>query len=206
MQSSPAPQAHVDVPPIVLFVDGHRDRLDVFTSCLEEGGLWVATSTVASEAASAAEDLNPDLVVIDADTAGGAASTLVEAIRQPPPLRTVPVILLGSAVDDPAAVDAVMVKPVEPARLLRCAKDLLARARRARTHSQQVIERGRALIAGSATLTAKRERIDAGVEASARRCPACQGPLDWVERGALGGITYDYYRWCLKAADCTATT
>ena len=31
-----------------------------------------------------------------------------------------------------------------------------------------------------------------------RSCPECGGQLEWIERGRIGGTTYDYYRWCLK--------
>lgn len=31
-----------------------------------------------------------------------------------------------------------------------------------------------------------------------RSCPDCGSRLEWIERGRIGGTTYDYYRWCLK--------
>lgn len=31
-----------------------------------------------------------------------------------------------------------------------------------------------------------------------RTCPVCAWPLVWAERGSLGGVEYDYYRWCVN--------
>jgi len=31
-----------------------------------------------------------------------------------------------------------------------------------------------------------------------RLCPACGCSLEWVERGTIGGISFDYFRWCLE--------
>jgi hypothetical protein len=29
--------------------------------------------------------------------------------------------------------------------------------------------------------------------------PQCRSALDWIERGTIGGIEYDYCHWCPKA-------
>ena len=31
-----------------------------------------------------------------------------------------------------------------------------------------------------------------------RACPKCGSALEWLERGTISGVEYDYYRWCLK--------
>ena len=41
------------------------------------------------------------------------------------------------------------------------------------------------------------------------RCPGCSRPLTWIERGRIGGISYEYFHWCpggcgLYCFDCEA--
>lgn len=67
----------LDVPPIVLLVDDHRDSVERYSQSLEEAGFWVATSAVASEAFDVIEDLKPDVIVVDADSAAADGPVLL---------------------------------------------------------------------------------------------------------------------------------
>ena len=192
-----APDVPLDVPPIVLLVDAHRDTVERYSRSFEEGGFWVATSCVASEALDAIEDLKPDVIIVDADAAADDGAVLFDAVKNRLAARAVPLILLSSTGRMPAA-DAVLVKPVVPAALLQCARDLLAHARSVRGKSDEVVGRGRALLQRSSQLRATSERLAGERESRERRCPRCGGRLDWVEQGTIGGIRYDYYRGCVK--------
>lgn len=48
----------------------------------------------------------------------------------------------------------------------------------------------------SARLIAKARDIDERVNLTARGCPSCAQPLQFVETGRIAGSEYDYYHWC----------
>lgn len=70
----------LDVPPIVLLVDDHRDALEQYSESLEAAGFWVATSAVPAEAISAIDDLNPDVLVVDADSTGDTTPSSMPSV------------------------------------------------------------------------------------------------------------------------------
>jgi DNA-binding response OmpR family regulator len=183
------PEHTDDVPPIVLIVDGHLDAIEAYSHCLEEGGLWVAKATMAGEAVAAAEELRPDIIVADLEDDGQPDEDLVGAIRHHRSLERVPIIVLASNEAQGEGADTVLTKPVPPQVLLDRTRELLERSHQIRAHSQRVVSRGAELLERSTQLIARGQR---------RPCPQCGTKLEWVEHGAIGGVAYDYYRWCTR--------
>lgn len=187
-----------ELPPIVLLVDEHRDELERYSRCFEGAGLWVAATAVAPEAVAAAEELNPDIVVADCDAEPAGAAALVEALKRHPSLGSVPFIVMTShAGPVRSAADTVLVKPVSAHLLLYRTRELLSRTRAARGRAKQMIVRSEHAIDRAADAARRGAQLSAASQASRRLCPRCGGGLDWVEQAAVGGVTYDYYRWCL---------
>ena len=193
------------IPPIVLLVDDDRDTLDMYSTHFEREGLWVASATSCANAMTAAAELKPDLIVTDMGGSGGQkGGTIVEAIRDDAMLAETPIIVLsGRDVDAlPGRIvhgaDLVLVKPVLPDALLAQIRALLAKARDLKVRSSAARERTAALIRKSIDLKERADRISEMIETTARPCPSCGTPLEWLERGAVAGVEYDYYRWCEK--------
>jgi len=194
--------ASESVPPIVLFV-GDRDTLDVYLPRFEEAGFWMAGATTPPEAVGAIADLKPDLVVAETDAvAPDAGPDLVGALRHDEAAKEVPIILLTEArcteaTEGMAAqVDLILVKPVPPDALLTRVAELLAWSKTLRARSKKTSARVTCLIDRSNQLLDRGERIKAQTESTNRPCPSCGVLLEWLERGTLGGVEYDYYRWC----------
>jgi CheY-like chemotaxis protein len=177
------------LPPIVLLVEDDRDTLDMYSSYLESAGLWVATATNPVEGQAHARELRPNLLVTDIRFGGEpTGADLVHAIKHDGQTAHIPVMVLsGTAIEDlpvetQREADLVLLKPVMPDELLN---------------------RGQALMEGGGTLRA-RSNADRGREfveklgKRTRACPKCRSPLEWLERGAISGVEYDYYRWCLN--------
>ena len=192
--------AHVEsLPSIVLFVSPHAETLATYAAFFEAAGLWVATARDPVEALAAAQELKPDLVITDEFEA--ADLDLVHALKTTPESKAVPVILLTRRLRGvPAATreqaDLCLETPVLPDALLQNSRTVIGRAR----------SRQDELRAGGPP--PKVEVVRTGDEA-ARRCPGCATQLEWIERGRLYGIEYDYYRWCPKGCglycyDCSA--
>jgi DNA-binding NtrC family response regulator len=190
-----------ELPPIVLLIDSDRAALEAYASCFERAGLWVATTTAAEEAVSSAEDLRPDVIIADADgdTAQGSLDA-IEILKHHRSLSAVPIVLLQPAgAGACASADVTLRKPVPAEFLLQRTRELVAHSRELRGHSNELLGR-------SHLLTDKSKRLVGASDAAARMaegmsrtpCPECASLLEWVERGTIGGITYDYFRWCLK--------
>jgi len=188
-----------DLPPIVLLVDRHRDALERYSRCLEDAGLWVATTSVPDEVVAAAEELKPDIIVADADEAEPArADEIVHTLRQHPALGGVPIIVMTSEPRTQAHADSVLIKPVAPSLLVHRTHELLLRARETRARAAETVEQGSRLVERSSALLAECVRRPGFQRPDQRTCPDCGDRLEWVEQGTVGDITYDYYRWCLK--------
>jgi len=86
---------------------------------------------------------------------------------------------------------------VAPATLLARAQLLLDRADALRERVAGTAQRTAELLARSRKLRETTAALSVTV-AGKRACPGCGGQLEWIERGRIGGTTYDYYRWCLK--------
>jgi hypothetical protein len=169
-RAGPAPH---ELPRIVLLV--HRDphTLEAFAAALESRGMWAATARALDEALDAAEDLEPDAVVVDArcwTTAETAPMVEGLAARAEMGARSVAVLAFDLTATTPIAADALVARirqqldpPHPPTRAVaRRLPDIAAPP----------------------------------AASSSRTCPQCEKPLDWLERRPLNGVQYDYYRWC----------
>jgi DNA-binding response OmpR family regulator len=186
-----------ELPPIVLLVDEHLERLEMYSRCLELAGLWVTTTRVSSEAVAAAEEIKPDIIVADTDGHPGETAQAIIALKHHAALGCVPIIALTSGDGDGTAADAVLVKPVDPSLLLRRTRELLARSAQVRATADEARQRA-AVARNKAALALERStRFATAAAAQTRRCPACGGTLEWIEQAAIGEVIYDYYRWCL---------
>jgi CheY-like chemotaxis protein len=196
-------QSHI--PPIVLLVEDENDTRDMYAVSLEMAGFWVATADDPDAAMDTVKELQPHLIVASI-TFDGRTDGLrfVRAVKAEPATQEIPLVVLSGRPPEDLPRGArdhavlVLLKPVTPDRLA--------------TELRRVLERSRGLRAKSATLSAKTERLlhksaQLRVRADAindslpraRACPTCGARLDWVERGSIGGIEYDYYRWCVNA-------
>lgn len=186
-------------PPIVLLIERHSNQRDRFVRFLEDAGLWVATSLGTADALTAVSELNPDIVVADADVedASGDAE-LIRTLKRQRDLGRVPFILMTSRPETPSPADSVLIKPVQPSLLVQRTRELLARSRRARVRSRDILAAGTRLLERSSARLAQAAAIQSTVPVRERPCPNCGRPLEWVMQDAIGGVTYDYYRWCLE--------
>src|SRR4051812_38644067 len=188
-----------ELPPIVLLIEEDREELDRYSRGLEGEGLWVAAATVPGEAAAVADELRPDLIIVDCDRESRAAvpSDILESLNEHASRHHVPLILLASQAQDGNQQRALL-KPVSVPALVQRTHEVLARSRELRERARQLSLRRGELQERSTRLIEKSVRLAAAQGAGPRPCPECRGLLDWVERGAVGGVTYDYYRWCLN--------
>jgi DNA-binding response OmpR family regulator len=188
------------VPPIVLLVDEDQDTLDRYGRCFEREGLWVAAMTDPDEALRTTAELKPNLIVSEAEFAGRSrVADFIGALEQNTELRHTPLIVLSEASSQvagpPQRGAVVLVKPVDPQALLSRADVLLRTSRELRQRFAVLSAKGQAQIKRAAELVARTDALTERVSAS-RRCPKCLGPLEWIERGAIAGVEYEYYRWC----------
>jgi CheY-like chemotaxis protein len=193
------------LPDIVLLVEDDRDTLEMYSSYLESAGLWVATATNPTEGQSHARELRPNLLVTDIGFGGQLTGVdLVRAIKRDQQTANIPVMVLsGTAVEDLPSdmqdeADLVLLKPVMPDELLNRGKALIGSGAKVRTRSMAARQRTCSLV--DQTL-ATRERCQEFVEKLSkwpRPCPNCASRLEWLERGTIGGVEYDYYHWCLN--------
>jgi len=189
------------IPPIVLLVDSDREMLDQYSRRLEADGLWVAATTSYDELVSSAEELHPDVIIADTDSGGADTDGVrtVEVLKQHRELAATPVVVLVSpaAAGTPNA-DVTLRKPVPPDLLLRRTREVLAYARELRGRSNAIVQKSHTLLERSDRLMERAAAIANDREAGSRACPTCSTSLDWVERGTIGGVTYDYFRWCSR--------
>jgi CheY-like chemotaxis protein len=186
----------LELPAIVLLVDRDRDAIERLTRSFEDAGLWVAATRDPGEAVAAAEELKPDVIVADTDGSDAAdTDDMIAAIKLNPTLERVPIIVVTSAAGSAAPADAVLLKPVPPSFLLERTREVLARARSER--ADDLIRNGHRLDRVSSALLAEEGTSVPDAVGTERPCPECGTWLEWVEQRDIGGISYDYYRWCL---------
>jgi CheY-like chemotaxis protein len=129
-QRPPRPARRVPAPegrlPKVLLVDDYRDALDVWSFFLRSSGYDVFTAASGPEALAHAERYRPDVILLDLQLPGMSGFETARALRATPAAATTPLMAVtgysGTREHDEAmaaGVDAVMVKPVQPAALLQ---------------------------------------------------------------------------------------
>lgn len=192
------------LPPIVLMVDDDAEALQEYSSIFESSGMWVATATQPSEAMDAVDELRPNLIVTDFGGNANSAAELVHTLKSTPTTHDIPVIVLTAPAPAPSVIaearreaDLCLTKPVAPATLLVKAQQMLDKTRSLRERIGSVRQRTAELLVRSRKLRETTAALSATM-ARKRSCPGCGGGLEWIERGRIGGTTYDYYRWCLK--------
>src|SRR5262249_5168347 len=146
-----------------------------------------------------AEELHPDVIVADEGEFAAGSFEAVETLKRHPSLGEIPVVLLrASGATSPSVADVILTKPVPAEFLLPRTREVLAPARELRSRSNDIVSRGHALTERSQRLLGAAEPGAHKGDTVPHACPVCASPLDWVERGKIGGVTYDYFRWCLK--------
>jgi CheY-like chemotaxis protein len=193
------------LPSIVLLVEDDRDTLEMYSSYLESAGLWVATATTPTEGREHARELRPNLLVTDMGFAGEpTGAELVHAIKHDPQTSHIPVMVLsGTPVEDlpeetQREADLVLLKPVVPDVLLLRGQALIAASATLGARSHAAVERAHSLLNKNLTVRQRGRECIESLGRRARACPKCGNSLEWLERGTISGVEYDYYRWCLK--------
>lgn len=73
------------------------------------------------------------------------------------------------------------------------------RSRGLRERAESVRRGAEGLLERSSRLIARADAINAAAADHRRRaCPACGTALEWIERGRIDGLEYDYYHWCAR--------
>lgn len=191
----------MSIPPIVLVVDLEDDTPDAsYEAALEEAGYWVARSSSAEAAVGDILDLRPDVVISDLSSAGSETEALVRTLKTTSAVRAVPLVIVqrADAVVEPLpeldAIDARLAKPVSPPALRNVVERVLVASR--------AVRRRRKLHRAVSPAVAELSTVDEArppereTTSTERECPACGRLLEWVERRIVGGVEYDYFRWC----------
>jgi len=203
MQQTSTVTDTADLPSIILLVEDDPDTRDMYSVYSETQGLWVAGATNPAEAIQAVDELKPDLIVTDLGFDGQPLGLeFVDVLRRHDATAAVPVILLTGRSPDAvpaetrAQADLCLVKPVLPADLAKQVQALLSKARTIRARNESALGKARDLRERSNTLIARSHEITARVNLTARSCPVCAQPLQWIESGSINRRDYDYYHWC----------
>ena len=198
------PEQLNEIPPIVLLVGDDPDARDMYTALLETSGFWVAAAADADTAFSSVSELRPNLILTDiGGSSDGAGRTLdfVETVKLDEGSHGIPVLMLSTRTAEelprpPQNADALLVKPVLPEVLLLRVRELIATSRQLRDRSDVARQKGHALAQQSARLIERSIANAERVDVRNRRCPDCRRMLEWIDRGTIGAIEYDYYGWC----------
>lgn len=116
----------------VLIVDDYPDALDIWTLYLRSLGYEVSTAADGPSAIAQAEQLLPDLIVLDLELPGISGFEAARRLRQNPATEDIPLIAATGyshhrqlAMAREAGFDQVVVKPVEPDKLVEEIERLL---------------------------------------------------------------------------------
>lgn len=182
------------LPSIVLLVDRDAGRLASYTTSFETEGLWVATCSDPLEAIDAVHELRPDLLITNAFD--DVEFDLVDTLKRDAQMRGLPVILLTD--QNPQSTraaklaDLCLQEPISGARLVASSRSLIARSHELRKRSDQTRDRAHKLVMKTG------EVVKRNLQQTIRACPRCGQSLEWIERGRLLGVEYDYYGWCVN--------
>lgn len=125
----PAPAAPRAAPLRILLVEDHQDTAESLALLLEQRGFQVAiANSIAAALARAAEGF--DVLISDLGLPDGSGHDLVQSLAERGPLRAIALSGYGSAADvresQQAGFHAHLVKPIEPAALLRVLERIAA--------------------------------------------------------------------------------
>lgn len=132
----------------ILIVDDYPDALDIWTLYLRSLGYEVSTAADGASAISQAEQLLPDLIVLDLEMPGISGFEAARRLRQNPSTEDIPLIAATGyshhrqlAMAREAGFDQVVVKPVEPDRLVEEIERLLDMTVAVRQPNHSVVHR-----------------------------------------------------------------
>jgi CheY-like chemotaxis protein len=195
--------AATEISPIVLLVDNEDEGRTLCTKSLQQSGYWVAAEADAEVAMHAAAELQPDLIVAGI-TLDGRSDGLrfIRAVTEHSDTRNTPLVVLSGrpleslprGAQEHAA--AVLMKPVAPDDLTREIHRVLAGSQRPRECTTRPAATTCNPPERSKLVLHRPAAGDARGDDRRRNCPACGGLLAWLERGTIGGVEYDFYRWC----------
>ncbi len=121
---SPAPRKER---PLILVVDDDPAVSSFLIQFLEGEGYRVAAAHDGESALAAAERLRPGVITMDMAMPGMDGRAAMEALRRDPELAGIPILVITGHGDSPSqAADAVLLKPLDPDRLLAAIEKLLA--------------------------------------------------------------------------------
>jgi CheY-like chemotaxis protein len=116
----------------ILIVDDYPDALDIWALYLGSLGYQVSTAADGAAAIAQAEQLQPDLIVLDLELPCISGFEAAERIRRNPSTQDIPLIAATGyshqrqlAMAREAGFDQVVVKPVDPDSLLQEIERLL---------------------------------------------------------------------------------
>jgi len=116
--------------PLILVVDDDPAVSSFLIQFLEGEGYQVAAAHDGESALSAAEKLRPHVITMDMAMPGMDGRAAMAALRRDPELSGIPVLVITGHDGVPSeAADAVLLKPLDPDRLLAAIEGLLARSR-----------------------------------------------------------------------------
>jgi|SRR5687768_7638053 len=116
----------------ILIVDDYADALDIWALYLRSLGYDVSTAADGATALTQAEQLRPDLIVLDLDLPGISGFEAAKRLRRNPSTQDIPLIAATGyshqrqlAMAHDAGFDEVAVKPVDPDSLVEIIERLL---------------------------------------------------------------------------------
>ncbi|MDB1087611.1 response regulator [Streptomyces sp. ACA25] len=110
----------------VLVVDDSPAIRQLIRVILEMDGFEVVTAADGAECLEAVQWYRPDVITLDRAMPRLDGPSTARRLRRDPLTRNIPLVLVSAAPGQPVGVDAVVLKPFEPAELVR----LVARLRR----------------------------------------------------------------------------
>lgn len=118
--------------PLILIVDDIEENIEIVRVRLEAQGYEIATAGNGNEALEKADQLRPDLILLDIMMPGIDGIEVTQRLKNDEALRAIPIILLTakSSIDDvvmglDAGGDDYLTKPFEPAALVARVRSLL---------------------------------------------------------------------------------
>ena len=132
----------------ILIVDDYPDALDIWSLYLRSLGYEVSTAFDGASAIAQAEQLLPDLIVLDLEMPGISGFEAVRRLRQNPATEDIPMIAATGyshqrqlAMAREAGFDQVVVKPIDPDKLVDEIERLLDRTVSVRQPNHSIAHR-----------------------------------------------------------------
>ena len=126
LRRSPRPTPSAGLKPFALVIEDDRVNREAFTEALRLFGLRVLGCRNGSEGVALAQELTPDLVVIDCRLPDLSGADVCRRLRRDPATASIPIIAVTAAPEavrsDGCEVDAVLSKPCEIDTLIAAAR------------------------------------------------------------------------------------